>query len=282
MPPQEPSKSKRNGSPKFQETYGRDASPELKQGEGGKRESLSLRTTDRQWGVTPSFTQRVATKSLEHILFLPFFILAAVICSHFVILTHANMSRIGLVLVAAWFAQRWLLNRMQLSLRKATIRLFVAFFVLVFVSMGTASIISGNNQTDATKFYSEGQYRKAVDSYNAAFAVIPIYDVRELEERADSYLHLNEYQKALSDYDMAVILQDDKASQCKGKWYYKSERQLAGKFHYLRSIVYDRMGRAELASADKQKAKQFGYSVGEKKDVPLKSTSGTQAVSEKP
>lgn len=287
MQPREPSKSKKIASHKFQETPERGALPEMKQDSGLNKELLSRPVTNRQWGLIPSpltqlsVPQRVDANSL-HILLFPFFILVVVVCSHFLSLTHAHLSLICWVLIAALFLVRWLLNRIQIYLRKAVYRLFMATSIIAFVSLLIASINSGNCQRDATNFYLQGQYRKAVDSYNAAFSVIPIYDVREIEERADCYLHLNEYQKAIDYYDMALILQEDNANDVKGKWNYKRERELTGKLRYLRAIAYERVGRADLALVDRQKAKQFGYSVSGKEDASVTSSSGTKATSEKP
>jgi len=87
------------------------------------------------------------------------------------------------------------------------------------------------------KLYTEShQLDKALNDFNTAIAIEP-KNSTNFKQRGNLYMRLNQYDKAIADYTS-------------GLEYRQSESDL---FYSLRAQAYDKIGRADLAKADRSK-----------------------------
>lgn len=133
--------------------------------------------------------------------------------------------------------------------------------------------------SDRAKVYVKlGEYQKAIDDYSAVIRIDP-KDYRALNARAKVYADLGNYQQVVDDCSKALtaiegakeknenLQRTFAGSKCSkemsahfNKQDYKNYIQPEeAKSYYYRGVAHEKLGKQDLASNDKEKAKEHGY-----------------------
>ena len=92
-----------------------------------------------------------------------------------------------------------------------------------------------------TDYLEKGEYEKAIQDYDEAILLDPL-DAITYSNRGSAYYNLGQHERAIQDYDEAILLDPLNAIA-----------------YYFRGLIYGELGKSDEAARDFAKAKELGF-----------------------
>jgi tetratricopeptide (TPR) repeat protein len=130
----------------------------------------------------------------------------------------------------------------------------VIVFVIPFLFGGDPS---ENHFKAGLDWHEKGRFQNAIDEYDQAIELNQDF-VQACVKRADAWLAMGDWAKALWDYDDVINREDQLVLKLATREYHSYKSALANAY-FGRAVIYDAQGYSVKANSDADKAEELGY-----------------------